>query len=40
MLKKHKAKLEKVTKTLLKTETMSKDEFVEIFTGKKAKKRK
>ncbi|MBT4393026.1 MAG: ATP-dependent zinc metalloprotease FtsH [Candidatus Peribacter sp.] len=40
MLKKHKTKLESITKTLLKTETMDKDEFVEIFTGKKAKKRK
>jgi len=29
-----------VTQALLKTETMSKEEFVEIFTGKKPKKAK
>ncbi|MDP6561936.1 MAG: ATP-dependent zinc metalloprotease FtsH, partial [Candidatus Peribacteraceae bacterium] len=40
MLKKHKAKLDKLTKILLKTETMSEEEFVEIFTGKKPKKAK
>jgi len=40
ILKKHKSKLDKLTKILLKKETMSKEEFVEIFTGKKPKKRK
>jgi cell division protease FtsH len=40
ILKKHKVKLDQLTKVLLKKETMSVDEFVEIFTGKKAKKRK
>ncbi|MCA9370797.1 MAG: ATP-dependent zinc metalloprotease FtsH [Candidatus Peregrinibacteria bacterium] len=37
MLKKHKAKLEKLTTILLKTETMSEEEFIEIFAGKKRK---
>lgn len=40
MLKKHQKKLDEVTKILLKTETMSVEEFVEIFDDKKPKKRK
>lgn len=40
MLKKHKKKLDDLTKILLKTETMSEAEFVEIFTGKKPKAKK
>jgi len=39
MLKKHQKKLDEVTKILLKTETMSVEEFIEIFTGKKLKKK-
>ncbi|MDA0376530.1 MAG: ATP-dependent zinc metalloprotease FtsH [bacterium] len=40
MLKKHQKKLDEVTKILLKTETMSVEEFIEIFDDKKPKKRK
>lgn len=40
MLKKHKKKLDELAKILLKTETMSEQEFVAVFAGKKPKKAK
>jgi ATP-dependent Zn protease len=40
ILKKHKAKLDQLAKILLKQETMSIEEFVEIFEGKKKTKKK
>ncbi len=40
ILKKHKKKLDDLAKILLKKETMTEEEFVEVFTGKKPKKRK
>ena len=40
ILKKHRAKLDELAKLILKKETMSIEEFTEIFTGKKPKKEK
>lgn len=39
ILTKEKKKLEKVTKTLIEKETLTREEFIELFTGKKAKKK-